>query len=129
MSVSADGFVNTPSRSLDWVVVDDELHSFFNDDAASMSTFLYGRRMYELMSDYWPTAEIDPAATPVMREFGRIWTGQPLTQPEGDADGPTSQSVPSQTGPGKVATTAPDLSNATMLSFTHLPGLMNWLTS
>jgi hypothetical protein len=26
MSVSLDGFVETPSRSLDWVLVDDELH-------------------------------------------------------------------------------------------------------
>jgi dihydrofolate reductase len=77
MSVSADGFVNTPSRSLDWVQVDDELHSFFNDEARSMSTFLYGRRMYELMTDYWPTAETDPAATPVMVEFGRIWKDKP----------------------------------------------------
>jgi hypothetical protein len=29
MSVSLDGFVETPSRSLDWVQVDEELHSFF----------------------------------------------------------------------------------------------------
>jgi dihydrofolate reductase len=77
MSVSLDGFVETPSRSLDWVLVDDELHSFFNDEARSMSTFLYGRRMYELMTEYWPTVESDPAATPTMREFGRIWRDKP----------------------------------------------------
>jgi hypothetical protein len=51
MSVSLDGFVETPSRSLDWVLVDDELHSFFNDEARAMSAFLYGRRLYELMVD------------------------------------------------------------------------------
>jgi hypothetical protein len=64
MSVSLDGFVETPSRSLDWVRVDEELHSLFNDEAREMSAFLYARRLYELMVDYWPTAESDPSATP-----------------------------------------------------------------
>jgi hypothetical protein len=27
--VAVDGFVETPSRSLDWVLIDEELHSFF----------------------------------------------------------------------------------------------------
>ena len=77
MSVSLDGFVETPSRSLDWVRVDEELHSVFNDEASAMSTFLYGRRMYELMTAYWPTAECDPSATPAMVEFARIWKDKP----------------------------------------------------
>jgi hypothetical protein len=42
MSVSLDGFVETPSRSLDWVRVDEELHTFFNDEARAMSAFVYG---------------------------------------------------------------------------------------
>jgi dihydrofolate reductase len=77
MSVSLDGFVETPSRSLDWVQVDDELHAVFNDEARAMSAFIYGRRMYELMTDYWPTAEADASATPVMLEFARIWKDKP----------------------------------------------------
>jgi dihydrofolate reductase len=77
MSVSLDGFVETPSRSLDWVQVDEELHSVFNDEARAMSAFLYGRRMYELMAGYWPTAEADPSATRAMVEFARIWRDKP----------------------------------------------------
>jgi len=77
MSVSLDGFVETPSRSLDWVQIDEELHAFFNDEARAMSAFLYGRRLYELMTAYWPTAETDPAATPAMLEFARIWKDRP----------------------------------------------------
>lgn len=77
MSVSLDGFVETPARSLDWVLIDEELHSFFNAEARAMSAFLYGRRLYELMVDYWPTAEADPAATPAMLEFARIWKDKP----------------------------------------------------
>ena len=77
MSVSLDGFVETADRSLDWVLVDDELHAVFNDEAREVSAFLYGRRMYDLMTDYWPTAESDPAATPVMVDFARIWKDKP----------------------------------------------------
>jgi dihydrofolate reductase len=77
MSVSLDGFVETATRSLDWVLVDEELHSFFNDEAREMSAFLYGRRLYEVMTDYWPTAEADPSATRPMLEFARIWKDKP----------------------------------------------------
>ena len=42
-----------------------------------MRTSLYGRRMYELMSGYWPTAEDDPDAKPVEVEFARIWKNTP----------------------------------------------------
>lgn len=77
MSVSLDGFVETPDRSLDWIHVDEELHTAFNDEARAVHAFLYGRRMYELMTAYWPTAEDDPAATPAMLDFARIWTATP----------------------------------------------------
>jgi len=77
MSVSLDGFVDTPDRSLDWVLIDEELHSFFNEEARGMSAFLYGRRLYELMVGYWPTAETDPSATPAMLEFAGIWKDKP----------------------------------------------------
>lgn len=77
MSVSLDGFVETPTRSLDWVHIDEELHMYFNDEARAMRAFLYGRRMYELMTDYWPTAQADPAATPAMVDFARIWKDTP----------------------------------------------------
>jgi dihydrofolate reductase len=77
MSVSLDGFVESTSRSLDWVSVDEELHSFFNEQEREVSASLHGRRMYELMTGYWPTAEQDPAATPAMVEFARIWKDLP----------------------------------------------------
>jgi dihydrofolate reductase len=77
MSVSLDGYVETPDRSLDWANVDDELHSHFNDEARSIGLSLYGRRLYELMAGYWPTAESDPSATPPEREFAAIWRETP----------------------------------------------------
>ncbi|MGH2475803.1 MAG: dihydrofolate reductase family protein [Candidatus Limnocylindrales bacterium] len=77
MNVSLDGFVATPDGGLDWATVDDELHTWFNDQARALDASLYGRRMYELMADYWPSGEDDPSATDAMREFARIWKPMP----------------------------------------------------
>jgi dihydrofolate reductase len=76
-NVSLDGYVETPERSLDWTIVDDELHSWFNDQLRSVDASLYGRRLYEVMAAHWPTAEDDPSTTDVMREFARIWNPMP----------------------------------------------------
>ncbi|MEP6639598.1 MAG: dihydrofolate reductase family protein [Chloroflexota bacterium] len=77
MNVSLDGFVEAPDHSLDWTLVDDELHAWFNDRERETAASLYGRRLYEVMTAYWPTAESDPAATPVMLDFARIWSAKP----------------------------------------------------
>jgi dihydrofolate reductase len=77
MNVSLDGFVETLDHSLDWSAGDDELLNWFGDRARGLAASLYGRRLYELMSAYWPTAQDDPAATEPMREFGRLWLGIP----------------------------------------------------
>jgi dihydrofolate reductase len=76
-SVSLDGFVNAPDGSLDWADVDEEVHFWFNDQARGVGASLYGRRLYDLMAAYWPTAGSDPDATPAMREFAAIWARIP----------------------------------------------------
>ncbi len=45
MMVSLDGFVARPNGDLDWVNVDEELHTFANEQARAMRAFLYGRRL------------------------------------------------------------------------------------
>ena len=77
LNVSLDGFVETPEHSLDWATVDEELHSWFNDQTRAIDATLYGRRLYEVMAAYWPTGGDDPSATEVEREFGRIWNAMP----------------------------------------------------
>jgi dihydrofolate reductase len=77
LNVSLDGYVETPDHSLDWAVVDDELHSWFNDQTRAMDASLYGRGLYELMAAYWPTAESDPSTTETEREFARLWNAMP----------------------------------------------------
>jgi len=77
MGVSLDGFIEGPNRELDWSTPDEEVHRFWNDQARDTSAFLYGRRLYELMADYWPTADEDPSAPDYMAEFARIWGDVP----------------------------------------------------
>jgi dihydrofolate reductase len=77
LNVSLDGFVETPGHSLDWAVVDHELHTWFNEQARTLDASLYGRRMWEVMSGYWPTGEDDPSASDAEREFSRIWKPMP----------------------------------------------------
>ena len=73
MSVSLDGFFEGPNREIDWHLVDEELHRHFNQQLSAMSAFRDGRVTYELMAGFWPTADKDPASSPAMAEFARIW--------------------------------------------------------
>jgi dihydrofolate reductase len=70
--VSLDGFVEGPNREIDWGIVDEELHSFINEQHNQIDTYLFGRRMYEVML-YWDTAEADPSNPEYVLEFARIW--------------------------------------------------------
>lgn len=77
MNVSLDGFVETLDNSLDWATVDEELHSWFNDRQREVDASIYGRRMYQLMAGYWPTADSDQSAPRAEVEFAQIWRPLP----------------------------------------------------
>lgn len=77
MSVSLDGFIEGPDRQIDWHMVDDELHTHFNEQLRAMGAFLNGRVTHELMAEFWPTADTDPSSTGPMVEFARIWRDMP----------------------------------------------------
>ena len=77
MSVSLDGFIEGPHREIDWHVVGDELHDHFNAQLRTMSAFLNGRIMYELMAKFWPTADLDPSSPRPVREYAKIWRDMP----------------------------------------------------
>ena len=70
--VSLDGFIEGPDRNLDWPIIDEELHTFINNQQREIDTFLFGRRMYEVMV-YWETADKDPSNPEYALEFARIW--------------------------------------------------------
>jgi len=77
MLVSLDGFVAGPNRELGWHLIDEELHTFVNEQQRALGAFLYGRRLYEDMAAYWPTADTNPSAPAYEVEFARIWKDTP----------------------------------------------------
>ncbi|MFF1304095.1 dihydrofolate reductase family protein [Streptomyces sp. NPDC058307] len=77
MSMSLDGYIEGPDRDISWHRVDDELHAHMNATVARMGGLLHGRVVYELMADYWPTADADPEAPASVREFAPIWRDLP----------------------------------------------------
>ena len=66
---SLDGFINDESGGFDWAAPDEEVHAFVNDEEGEAGTYLYGRRMYEVM-EAWETLEDDDAVT---ADYARIW--------------------------------------------------------
>jgi dihydrofolate reductase len=66
---SLDGYVSDADGKFEWAAPDAEVHSFVNDEERPIGTYLYGRRMYEVMAP-WETLD-DPA--PAMRDFAQIW--------------------------------------------------------
>jgi dihydrofolate reductase len=77
MNVSLDGYVAAPRDDLSWSEPSDELFRWWLDEERAVSLFLYGRRLWETMSAYWPTGDQQPGATPAQIEFARNWRDTP----------------------------------------------------
>src|ERR687888_2208331 len=70
--MSLDGYVADADGKFDWAVPDEEVHRFVNDLERPVGTYLYGRRMYEVMVG-WETDHTLADQSPVMRDFAEIW--------------------------------------------------------
>ena len=71
--VSLDGFTADEHGDFGWAAPDEEVHAFVNDLERPVGTYLYGRRMYEVMV-YWETVPTAPDQ-PVENDFASIWRG------------------------------------------------------
>ncbi|NEK56615.1 dihydrofolate reductase family protein [Geodermatophilus sabuli] len=69
---SLDGYVADDAGSFDWAVPDAEVHTAVNDLVRPIGTYLYGRRLYEVMVG-WETAFDGPDDPPEARDFAAVW--------------------------------------------------------
>lgn len=76
-TVSVDGYIADAHGSIDWSDPSEELHQYWNDFARGVALSFYGRRLYDLMSAYWPTADQSPDATAVTVDFAHVWRDMP----------------------------------------------------
>jgi dihydrofolate reductase len=68
--MSLDGYVADKDGNFDWAAPDEEVHDFVNDLERRVGSYLYGRRMYEVMR-YWETAHASPTCHPSSRTTPR----------------------------------------------------------
>jgi dihydrofolate reductase len=71
---SLDGYIADEHDNFDWAAPDEEVHAFVSGLERQVGTYLYGRRMYEVMR-YWETAPSGADALPVVKDYAEIWRG------------------------------------------------------
>ncbi len=62
MHISLDGFIARPGGEMDWIRIDEEMFAHARERTEHSDTALYGRKTYEIMDAYWPTAPDKPNA-------------------------------------------------------------------
>ena len=69
---SVDGYVADAEGNSDWSAPHQEVHRFVNELERPIGTYLYGRRMYEVMR-YWATAPTGNGDSSANLEYAKIW--------------------------------------------------------
>jgi dihydrofolate reductase len=70
--MSLDGFIADEDGNFDWAAPDEEVHAFVNNLERPIGTYLYGRRMYDVMR-FWDTAPTGSDQPSVVTDYARIW--------------------------------------------------------
>ena len=69
---SLDGYITDDVGKFDWAEPDEEVLEFINETERSVGTYLYGRKIYQMMIG-WETDPSVAAQSPDSAEFARIW--------------------------------------------------------
>lgn len=59
MMVSLDGYIEGPNNEMNWSVWDTEMEHYMMNFLRDTDIFIYGRRAYEVMKQYWPHVTTD----------------------------------------------------------------------
>jgi dihydrofolate reductase len=78
MNLTLDGYIAAPGDDIGWSgPPGDELFQWWLDRERASGLALYGRRLWETMSSYWPAGDRQPGATPAQIAFARNWRDTP----------------------------------------------------
>lgn len=77
LNVTLDGYAAAAGDDLGWSHPSDELFQWWLEEELAIDLLLYGRKLWEVMSSSWPTADLQPDATPAEIEFARNWRDTP----------------------------------------------------
>jgi len=63
INVSVDGFICDPSGQTDWRFADEEVQSYIDELLESIDGMVFGRRAFDELAAYWPTAGDEVSVT------------------------------------------------------------------
>jgi len=75
MHMSLDGFVAGLNGEMDWIHIDEGIFDYIAERIGATDCALYGRKTYQMMEGYWPTAASQPNATKHDIEHSRWYKG------------------------------------------------------
>ncbi len=70
---SLDGYVADREGNFDWAEPDEEVHRFVNELDRSVGTYLFGRRMYQVLA-VWDTLDLSDQPA-FIRDYAESWRG------------------------------------------------------
>ncbi len=70
--MSLDGCIADEAGNFDWSAPDEDVHAFVNDLERPVGTYLYGRRLYDVMK-FWEDPQQSWSASAVTRDFAQLW--------------------------------------------------------
>ena len=70
---SLDGYVADTEGGWDWSAPDEEVHAFVNDQERGIGTYIYGRRMYEVMRVWQDDALLGDRPNATLKDYASLW--------------------------------------------------------